>query len=511
MKAGHSLWLRCCRLVLAQSTIAFACCLSLAGIGHAQTPGTFSPTGSMATPRLGQTATLLENGQVLIAGGTLSAGHAPGLTSAEIYDPASGQFASTGNLNQGRAIASAVRLLNGQVLVTGGESDAVFFTSAELYDPSSGTFVQTGSANATHFSAPVVLLNNGKVLFTGCAFPFASTAELYDPSSGTFALTAGGMITPRCGHSATSLPDGRVLIVGGVSASASGQVLTSAEIYDPVQDNFAPTGSLNLPRVAAAAAPLADGRVLISGGQNFFSTSAEVYDPATDLFSSTGNMITSRNNHSATLLPTGEVLLALGSDSFSFEATSAELYHPNLGEFFGTGSLSHHHGNGTATLLSNGAVLVVGGEDDSGTATAAAELYVPPPAWIPFSSIVAQAKVTVGTKKLGFNLNGSVTLGASSNGINPPGEVTYIALGSYTGVIPVGSFGYDAQHNRFVFSGNINNVSLVVQIIPQGKGVFLFEAQADGANLSADSNPLSVELHLGDDVGRTTISAQFIK
>jgi len=159
---------------------------------------------------------LLANGQVLIAGGTMTAGHAPGLASAEIYDPASGQFTSTGNLNQGRAIASAVRLFNGQVLVTGGESDSVSFNSAELYDPASGTFVPTGSANATHFSAPAVLLNNGKVLFTGCAFPFGSTAELYDPSSGTFALTAGGMNTPRCGHSVTSLPDGRVLIVGGV-------------------------------------------------------------------------------------------------------------------------------------------------------------------------------------------------------------------------------------------------------------------------------------------------------
>jgi hypothetical protein len=465
----------------------------------------------MATPRLGQTATLLANGQVLIAGGTLSAGHAPGLTSAEIYDPASGQFASTGNLNQGRAFASAVRLLNGQVLVTGGESDAVFFTSAELYDPASGTFVPTGSANATHFSSPAVLLNNGKVLFTGCEFPFGSTAELYDPSSGTFALTAGSMITPRCGHSVTPLPDGRVLIVGGVPAAASGQVLTSAEIYDPVQDNFVPTGSLNLARAAAGAAPLADGRVLVSGGQNFFTTSAEVYDPATDSFRSTGNMIASRNDHTATLLPTGEVLLALGSDSFSSEATTTELYHPVLGEFFGTGGLSNHHGNGTATLLSNGAVLVAGGEDDSGTATAAAELYVPPPAWVLVSSMAAQAKVTVGSKKLGFNLNGSVTLGASSNGINPPSEVTYIALGSYTGVIPVGSFVYDVQHNRFVFSGTINNVNLMIQILPQGNGIYLFEAQANAANLSADSNPLSVELHLGDDVGRTTISAQFIK
>jgi len=464
----------------------------------------------MATPRLGQTATLLANGQVLIAGGTMTAGHAPGLASAEIYDPASGQFTSTGNLNQGRAIASAVRLLNGQVLVTGGESDSVSFNSAELYDPASGTFVPTGSANATHFSAPAVLLNNGKVLFTGCAFPFGSTAELYDPSSGTFALTAGGMITPRCGHSVTSLPDGRVLIVGGVSASASGQVLTSAEIYDPVQDNFAPTGSLNLARVAAGAAALADGSVLVSAGQNFFFNSAEVYDTATASFNFTGNMTTIRNGHTATLLQTGEVLLALGSDSFSV-ATSAELYHPVLGEFFGTGGLSQRHGSGTATLLDKGGVLVVGGEDLSGTATASAELYVPPRAWVLFSSMVPQAKVTVSNKKLGFNLNGSVTLSASSDGINPPSEVTYIALGSYTGVIPVGSFVYDSQHNRFVFSGTINNVNLMIQILPQGNDVFLFEAQANGANLSADSNPLSVELHLGDDVGRTTISAQFIK
>jgi hypothetical protein len=150
---------------------------------------TFFPTGEMVTTRFEHTATLLGNGKVLIAGGaeyTSSTLPPTELASAELYDPATGAFATTGSMTAARSFHAATLLGNGKVLIVGGSNgSSASLASAELYDPSTGVFTATGSMGTARSAHTATLLNNGKVLIAGGlgAIVLAS-AELYDPSTG---------------------------------------------------------------------------------------------------------------------------------------------------------------------------------------------------------------------------------------------------------------------------------------------------------------------------------------
>jgi len=199
---------------------------------------TWSPTGSMSTARSGHTATLLQNGRVLVAGGD-------SFGTAELYNPATGQWTATGSMNTARIYQYAVLLANGQVLVLFGSNDLTgtgLVTSTEVYDPTAGTWTVNGNTGATaQFAFSVTLLNTGKVLIAGganCVYPRpcveVSTAELYDPSVGASTFT-GSMNVARSSHSATLLTNGQVLAAGGmVQKSTRNFAFTStAELYTP--------------------------------------------------------------------------------------------------------------------------------------------------------------------------------------------------------------------------------------------------------------------------------------
>jgi hypothetical protein len=237
----------------------------------------FAPTGSMNAGRESHTATLLSNGKVLIAGGDNGT---ESLATAELFDPTSGKFSSSGSMRSPRGFQTATLLRNGKVLVTGGrDGNRKVLATAELYDPMSGRFTPTGAMSTPRESHTATLLSDGNVLITGGdnGTESLATAELFDPASGSFAQT-GSMYAPRGFHSATLRKDGTVLVAGGTSLTsiAEGNTRTeflpqstaTAELFDPASDSFLPMGEMATPRARQTATPLPDGTVLLTGGVN---------------------------------------------------------------------------------------------------------------------------------------------------------------------------------------------------------------------------------------------------
>jgi large repetitive protein len=315
-----------------------------------------------------QTATVLQDGRVLLI--------TP--TSAALYDPATGAIIPAGAPGVPRAMHSATLLGDGQVLLAGGATDTGVLDSAELFDPITGTFTATGSMVDGRSLQSATLLPDGRVLLAGGgqvggddAPPPLVTAELYDPATGTFAAT-GAMSSPRAMHTATLLPDGQVLIAGGGDGDTP---LGTAERYDVSSGSFTPTGSLGTARAVHTATLLGDGSVLVVGGLAQSATpdesgetattlldSVERYDPATGTFSPAGTLLVARGGHTATLLPDGRLLITGGVDPDGAAIGSAELFDPATGTSTATGDMVKARGLHTASLLPNGQVLLVGGE-----------------------------------------------------------------------------------------------------------------------------------------------------
>jgi hypothetical protein len=344
----------------------------------------FTATGSMTVARSNHTATLLPNGKVLIAGGSTDTIIT---SSAELYDPNAGTFAATGSMTVGRSTHTATLLLNGRVLVVGGDGSAnAIESTAELYDPSTGTFSATGSMGATRDSFTATLLANGKVLVAGGGGEglgesgYLSSAEVYDPAKGMF-TSVGKMSNPRMYMTANLLPNGKVLVAGGMNITNTpprGYVAT-ADLWDPSTGLFAPTGPLFYGRCVQTSVSLLNGDILIVGGVGDGGPTlyAEVYHQDKGTFSVSGAEGGERYRHTTTLLPNGNVLVTGGYPWIDTELASADLYVPANGGFSAAGTMTIGRGLHTATLLPNGQVLITGGilAEGGGPRTASAELY----------------------------------------------------------------------------------------------------------------------------------------
>ena len=313
----------------------------------------FEYAGNLLQKRFWHTATLLNDGRLLIAGGaaTDSPGHttpALYLDSTELFDPETGTSSAARGMSAARTRDMGILLADGRVAIMGAHLAPV-----EIYDPQSGRFSAHNSTLGDIGTA--TLLPNGRLL-TYCVMGVA----VFDPDSGRFTPLTG-TIASRGGHTATMLRDGRILIVGGGYPAALGK---AAEIYDPTSNTFTEVGELHNERRGHKAVLLQDGTVLIIGGSKGDLSSpepvteAELYDPATGTFSTAGNPgITPI--WAAVVLRTGKVFLIGGEDG------NVILYDPLSGAFAPTGdSIGQSRVFFSTTVLRDGRVLIAGGMKD---------------------------------------------------------------------------------------------------------------------------------------------------
>jgi N-acetylneuraminic acid mutarotase len=246
---------------------------------------------------------------------------------------------------------------------------------------SEGKVMEAASMASPRSGHTATLLPNGGVLIAGGMNgngSYSDGLEIFDPTTNSFTTTRS-MSARRVGHTATLLPDGKVLIAGGFNKD----YVQGAELYDPPTARFTPTGPLNAPRSEHVAVLLGNGKVLLIGGVGAgysFLATAEIYDPATGKFTYTGNMTTAREGHTATLLKNGKVLVAGGHKDRREARTvfsSAELYDPATGRFTATGDMTVVRHKHAAVMLPDGNILVAGGSDkrDSRGQYASAEIY----------------------------------------------------------------------------------------------------------------------------------------
>lgn len=301
-----------------------------------------------------------------------------------------GAFQAVGSMTVARHSPTLTLLADGSVLVAGSESPRlangtgaiVAIASTERFDPQTNQFV-AGSpmtvARSGHSAAP---LPDGRVLVLGGVDDkgrFLASAEVYDPATGTF-TPVGSMSQPRSYGTATPLLDGRVLVVGGYSAPGFSSTLATAELFDPANGTFQKTGSLVVRRAGSAVVRLADGRVAILGGRRDDShidqRQVEIYDPTTGTFSLQGATVTARAASAVFPVPGGKILLAGGaggpqlSSGYFPALDSIEIYDPATGQATITGHMSQGRIAAAAVSLADGRILVAGGVPSAAMATA---------------------------------------------------------------------------------------------------------------------------------------------
>ena len=282
--------------------------------------GTFTQSAPPPASFAVQSMALLRDGRVLIVNGERRGLDTP---SAAIYDPVADRFDEVGAPRRARMWPFLVTLADGRVLVGGGDGGAPLAT-AELFDPTTGTFSRTGSMDRPRIAGvSATLLPDGRVLVVGGGPEVGTSAELYDPITGTFTPTGPTTVARGGFFSATLLPDGRVLVAGGlISAPASPPAMpdltATAEVYDPAMGTFSAVGSMAAPRSLHSASILPDGTVLVVGGAHELPPSgrpaaasdAEIFDPATGTFRMTGSL--ARPRLAPTAVSVDERVLVLG-------------------------------------------------------------------------------------------------------------------------------------------------------------------------------------------------------
>ena len=348
---------------------------------------TWSAAPQMPTERVaGHTATSLADGRMLVAGGVKAGG--TGTAAVDLFDPATTTWTPVAPMNVVRSSHTATLLADGRVLVVGGSTVSssastgyVNNASAEIYDPAADTWTATPTMSAARSHHTATLLPDGKVLVVGgenVLYLVEATAEVYDPVANTWTTTRGAPVSPRSQHSATLLPSGLVLVAGGFDI-VNGVLtpLAGAELYDPVLHttsttdgngvttttvtgglDFIATAPMASPHYGQSATRLADGRVVVVGGN---TTQTELYDPTSAAWTTAGATAATHTSHGAVVMPDGRLLVAGGTQ---FAQPTAELFDPATSTWTAAAQMLVIRANPAAVRMPDGSAMVCGGAAD---------------------------------------------------------------------------------------------------------------------------------------------------
>jgi len=302
----------------------------------------------------------------------------PGALPTRAQTAAYGTWASAGQLTASRSGAAAATLQDGRILITGGSSAGTPLASAEIYNGSG--FAAAPSMSVPRTDHTIATLNDGRVMVAGgytTGNVPTNSIEIYNPVSNSWSIVPGGLSEPRAEHTMTVMQDGRVLIAGGMGSA--GQPVATLEIFDPKSNASTPLGvTMTSPRMDHAAALLPNGAVVLAGGfdgTNVLS-SVDAFQPSTSSMLSPLNMASARRYLTATALLDGRVLFAGGNDGTNDLAT-LEIANLATQSITAAGSLITARSQHSAIRLpDNGGVLIAGGES-AGTPVASAELFSP--------------------------------------------------------------------------------------------------------------------------------------
>jgi hypothetical protein len=345
---------------------------------------------SMAYSRAYHAAVLLADGRVLVAGGlgasgTTASATTNALKTVELYDPSTNTWTTKAAMGSARIAPTATLLQNGRVLVTGGYSGSTYYATAELYNPATNVWSSAGTMTGLVGRAlhTATLLDSGKVLVVGGTTngsTSTATASLYDPLSNLWTATLLPPTAGRFYHTATLLTNGKVLIAGGVSSGTTS--LASAELYNPVTNTFTATPVMPAVRQQQSETLLATGKILLAGGVGSSTASlatTAIYDPTANTWTSGASMASTRKGHDAALLGDGTVVAFGGVDGTTYRTTE-ETYNATSNTWSVVGhGYNYSHAFHTATTLQNGRVLMVGGYTSGGTLLGYSEVLVNQP------------------------------------------------------------------------------------------------------------------------------------
>ena len=327
--------------------------------------GTFTATGALLGARNSHVSVLLSNEKVLVSGGF--GANSLAIASAETYDLSTAVWTTAAAMNTARSSPTATLLRNGKVLVSGGQNSLVQPTSiasAELYDPSTNSWTTVNPLTTGRSVHTATLLPSGKVLVVGGLNTAASAssiavAELFDPATNTW-TPAGSLSNARYAHTATLLSNGKVLIAGGLAATGT---LAASELYDPASNTWSAASPMGNSRYLHTASTMPNGKILVTGGSSIdaagFTTrrTAELYDPVAGTWTAAAQMAVARSSHTETVLPEGKVLISGGFSMFA----SAELYDVATNTWTSVEPMKAGRHAHAATLLPGGRVLITGG------------------------------------------------------------------------------------------------------------------------------------------------------